>query len=103
MLDVDLDAIARSSYAVQGSRDMIGTLQSMFQRRTRCEGLNAPVPPGSSETIVGLGKILCWGELPLIVRGDSVPLSLGGWILDQVVSLGLSSGRTCRWDCSRWT
>ena len=29
MLDVDLDAIARSSYAVQGSRDMIGTLQSI--------------------------------------------------------------------------
>ena len=74
MLDVDLDAIARSSYAVQGSRDMIGTLQSMFQRRTRCEGLNAPVPPGSSATVVGLGKILCWGELPLIVRGDSVVL-----------------------------
>ena len=74
MLDVDLDAIARSSYAVQGSRDMIGTLQSMFQKPTRCEGLDAPVPPGSSASVVGLGKILCWGELPLIVRGDSVVL-----------------------------
>ena len=73
-LDVDLDAIARSSYAVQGSRDMIGTLQSMFQKRTRCEGLNAPVPQESSATVVGLGKILCWGELPLVVRGASVVL-----------------------------
>ena len=34
----------------------------------------SPVPPGSSATVVGLGKILCWGELPLIVRGDSVVL-----------------------------
>ena len=46
----------------------------MFQKPTRCEGLNAPVPQGSSATVVGLGKILCWGELPLIVRGDSVVL-----------------------------
>jgi hypothetical protein len=35
MMDVDLDAIARSSYAVQGSRDMVEILQSMFQKRTR--------------------------------------------------------------------
>jgi hypothetical protein len=58
--------VSRSSYAVQGSPDMVGALQSLFQKRTRCEGLHEPVPQGSSATVVG--------ELPLIVRGDSVVL-----------------------------
>jgi hypothetical protein len=35
MMDMDLDAIARSSYAVQGSQDMVEILKSMFQKRTR--------------------------------------------------------------------
>ena len=74
MRDVDLDMIAGSSFAVQGSRDFIGTLQSMFQKRTRCEGLNDPVPSSATRFVVGLEKILCWGALPLVVRGDSVVL-----------------------------
>ena len=74
MKDVDLDMIAGSSFAVQGSRNYIGTLQSMFQKRTRCEGLNDPVPSSATRFVVGLEKILCWGALPLVVRGDSVVL-----------------------------
>ena len=74
MRDVDLNMIAGSSFAIQGSRDIVGTLQSMFQKRAICEGLNDSVPQGSTRAVVGLGKVLCWGALPLVVRGNSVVL-----------------------------
>ena len=39
-----------------------------------CEGLNDAVPQGSTRPVVGIGKVLCWGALPLVVGGDSVAL-----------------------------
>ena len=76
---------------------MIGTLQSMFQKRTRCEGLNAPVPQGSSATVVGLGKILCWGELPLVVRWASVVLPFASDESAASIITWLDSGSVFTW------
>jgi len=72
LLDVDLDAIASSGFAVQGGRDMVATLLPLFMRRRRCESLNDPVPSTAIPSALGLSKILCWGDLPIVVQGDSV-------------------------------
>jgi hypothetical protein len=74
LMEVDLDAIASSGFAVQGGRDMVATLQPLFMRRTRCESLNDPVPSSAILPAVGLSKLVCWGDLPIVVQGDSVAL-----------------------------
>ena len=73
-MEVDLDAIASSGFAVPVGRDLVATLQPLYMRRQRCVGLNDPVPPGAPLPAVGLSKLLCWGELPIVVQGDSVVL-----------------------------
>jgi hypothetical protein len=74
LLEVDLDAIAGSGFAVPVGLDLVATLQPLFMRRQRCVGLNEPVPPGTPLPAVGLSKLLCWGDLPIVVQGDSVVL-----------------------------
>ena len=59
MIDVDLDAIASSGFAVQGSRDMVGTLLTLFIGRKRCVGLNDPILSSAVQQPVRLSKLLC--------------------------------------------
>ena len=68
---------------------VIGTLLPLFMRRKRCEGLNDPGPSNAVQQAVGLSKLLCWGDLPIVVQGDSVVLpfatdekveAIGAWL-----------------------
>ena len=89
MIDVDLDAIARSGFAVQ---DMVGTLLSLFIGRKRCEGLINPVPSNAVQQAVGLSKLIRWGELSLMVLGDSVVLPFATDEKADTISAWLATG-----------
>ena len=91
-LEVDLDAIASSGFAVSVGLDLVATLQPLFMRRQRCVGLNDPVPPGAPPQAVGLSKLLCWGELPIVVQGDSVVLPFATAEKAEGIHAWLASG-----------
>jgi hypothetical protein len=63
----------------------------MFQKSSRCSGLNEPVPRYTA-SVVGLSKILCWEELPLAIRGNSVVLPFASNESAASISRWLDSG-----------
>ena len=91
-LHVDLGAIASTGFAVQGSRDMVGTLLPLFMRRKRCESLNDLVPASAVQQAMGLSKLLCLGELPIVVQGGSVVLPFATDEKAEAISAWLTSG-----------
>ena len=72
-MEVDLNAIAGSGFAVQSGRDLVATSTPLYATAALC-GPQRPCSTGCSPSSCGAIQASVLGELTIVVQGDSVVL-----------------------------